>query len=54
VLHHDKVPAHTALSIQEFLAKKNIAVLPHPPYSNTTKTNDISKAKKSPKNIDSL
>ena len=27
------VPAHTALSIREFLAKKNIAVLPHPPYS---------------------
>ena len=26
-------PAHTALSIREFLAKKNIPVLPHPPYS---------------------
>jgi hypothetical protein len=25
--------ANTALSIQEFLAKKNIPVLPHPPYS---------------------
>jgi len=33
VLHHDKVPAHTALSIREFLAKKNIPALPHPPYS---------------------
>jgi len=33
VLHHDNVPAHTALSIREFLAKKNIPVLPHPPYS---------------------
>jgi len=32
-LHHDNAPAHTALSIREFLAKKNIAVLPHPPYS---------------------
>jgi len=27
------VPAHTALSIREFLAKKNIPDLPHPPYS---------------------
>jgi len=33
VLQHDNAPAHTALSIQEFLAKKNIPVLPHPPYS---------------------
>jgi len=33
VLHHDNAPAQTALSIREFLAKKNIPVLPHPPYS---------------------
>ena len=33
VLHHDNVPAHTALSFREFLAKKNIPVLPQPPYS---------------------
>jgi len=33
VLHLDNAPAHTALSIREFLAKKNIPVLPHPPYS---------------------
>ena len=33
VLHHDNAPAHTALSIREFLAKKNIPVLPHPPNS---------------------
>jgi len=33
VLHHDNAPAHTALSIREFLAKKNIPALPHPPYS---------------------
>ena len=32
VLHHDNTPAHTALSIREFLAK-SIPVLPHPPYS---------------------
>jgi len=33
VLHHDNAPAHTVLSIREFLAKKSIPVLPHPPYS---------------------
>jgi len=33
VLHHDNAPAHTALSIREFLVKKNIPVLPHPLYS---------------------
>jgi hypothetical protein len=33
VLHHDNAPAHTALSICEFMPKKNIPVLPHPPYS---------------------
>ena len=33
MLHHNNAPAHTALSIREFLAKKNIPVLPHPPYS---------------------
>ena len=33
VLHHDNAPAHTALSIREFLAQKNIAVLEQPPYS---------------------
>ena len=33
VLQHDNAPANTTLSIREFLAKKNIPVLPHPPYS---------------------
>ena len=33
VLHHDNAPAHTALAIREFLAKKKIPVLPQPPYS---------------------
>jgi len=32
-MHHDNTPAHTALSIPEFWAKKNIPVLLHPPYS---------------------
>jgi len=33
VLHHNNTPTQTALSIQEFLAKKKIPILPHPPYS---------------------
>jgi len=33
VLHHHKAPVHTAVSIREFLEKKNISLLPHPPYS---------------------
>ena len=33
LLHHDNVPAHNALSIQQFLAEKNMAVLEQPPYS---------------------
>ena len=32
-LHHDNAPAHTALSVQQFLAKNNRTVIPHPPYS---------------------
>ena len=33
VLQHNNAPAHTALSIREFMANKNIPVLPHPSYS---------------------
>jgi transposase len=33
ILHHDNAPAHTALSVREFLASKQITVLEHPPYS---------------------
>ena len=32
-LHHDNAPAHTALSMREFLATKQITVLQHPAYS---------------------
>ena len=32
-LHHDNAPSHNALSIREFLAKNNIAVMDQPPYS---------------------
>ena len=33
ILHHDNVPAYTALSVREFLATKQITVLEHPAYS---------------------
>src|SRR5215510_697059 len=33
LLHHDNAPAHTARSIREFLAKKNIPIIPHLHYS---------------------
>ena len=33
VLQHNNTPAHTALSIREFLAKKTIPVRLHRPYS---------------------
>ena len=33
ILHHDNAPAHTAVSVTEFLATKQITVLEHPAYS---------------------
>ena len=33
ILLHDNAPAHTALSVREFLATKQISVLEHPAYS---------------------
>ncbi len=32
LLHHNNAPAHSALSIRQSLAEKNIAVLEHLPY----------------------
>ena len=32
-LLHDNAPAHRAVAVQEFLAKKQVCVLNHPPYS---------------------
>ena len=31
--HHDNAPAHTALSMREFLSTEQITVLEHPAYS---------------------
>jgi histone-lysine N-methyltransferase SETMAR len=33
ILHHDKAPAHRAITTNEFLVEKNIPSLSHPPYS---------------------
>ena len=33
ILHHDNAPAHSSFLVNEFLAKKSIVTLPHPPYS---------------------
>lgn len=33
ILHQDNAPAHSALSVKQFLAQKNITLLEHPPYS---------------------
>ena len=32
ILHHDNAPAHTALSMKQFLVSKEITTLHHPPY----------------------
>ena len=34
MLHHDKAPCDTAVSINEFLSEKSIRVVPQPPYSS--------------------
>jgi hypothetical protein len=33
ILHHDNTPAHYALRVREFLAKKSITKMNHPAYS---------------------
>ena len=33
VLHHDNAPAHSAISVKQFLAHKTILTLEHAPYS---------------------
>ena len=41
ILHHDNAPAHTALSVREFLATKQITVLEHPAYSPDLAPNEF-------------
>jgi hypothetical protein len=33
MLKFDNAPSHTAMAVQQFLAKNNIPIVPHPPYS---------------------
>ena len=33
MLHHDNAPSHASLLIRSYLAKYQIPVVPHPPYS---------------------
>jgi len=41
ILHHENAHAHTALSVGEFLATKQITVLEHPAYSPDLAPNDF-------------
>jgi len=41
ILHHDNAPAHTALSVGEFLATKQRTVLRHPAYSPVLALNNF-------------
>ena len=41
ILHHDNAPAHTALSVREFLVTKQISVLEHPAYSPDLAPTDV-------------
>jgi hypothetical protein len=38
---HDNAPAHKALSAKQFLAKKYMTEMKHPPYSTDLATNDF-------------
>jgi hypothetical protein len=31
--HHDNAPSHTSVPTQQFLAKRKMVVIPHPPYT---------------------
>jgi histone-lysine N-methyltransferase SETMAR len=39
--HHDNVPSHKAMAVQQFLAKNNIPIAPHPPYSPYLASSDF-------------
>ena len=33
IIHHNNAPAHRSFKVSQFLAKNNMTVVPHPPYS---------------------
>jgi histone-lysine N-methyltransferase SETMAR len=41
ILHHDSAPAHKVLSVKQFVAKKSITEMEHPPYSPDLAPNDF-------------
>jgi transposase len=41
ILHHDIATAHKMLSVKQFLAKKSITEMEHPPYSPDLVPNDF-------------
>jgi len=41
ILHNDNAPAHTGLSVREFLATKQLTVLEHPAHSLDLASNDF-------------
>ena len=47
ILHHDNAPAHNALSLKRYLAKNNIPVMEHPPYSTDLAPCDFFSSRKS-------
>jgi hypothetical protein len=53
IFHHDNASAHTALSVREFLASKQIIVLEHPPYSLDLASSDFGSVSKNKVNIES-
>jgi len=34
IIHHDNAPAHRSFKVSQFLAKNNMTVILHPPYSS--------------------
>jgi len=52
ILHHDNAPAHTALSVREFLPTKQITVLEHPAISLDIASNDFFSVSKDKGNIE--
>jgi hypothetical protein len=52
ILHHDNAPAHAALPVKEFLARKHITVLEHSPYSSDLAPNDFFSVLEDKRNIE--
>jgi hypothetical protein len=52
ILHHNNAPAHTSMSVREFLASKQITVLEHPPSSPDLAPDDLFPVPKGRGNIE--